>query len=134
MIIPAFSIEYSPLPFVKLQKIPSQNDFLNKNQEELLQDVWHSTVVRENGEKVDIYLLYSGLADAEFVAVFYFEDETPDDFEENYYYKNDVFILDVNPDLQSDVHLAISAERFGFQCVKNVADEDYFSYFLSGRM
>ena len=72
MIIPAFSIEYSPLPFVKLQKIPTQNDFLNKNQEELLQDVWHSTVVRENGEKVDIYLLYSGLADAEFVAIFYF--------------------------------------------------------------
>ena len=120
---------------VNLRESISQNDFLSKTQDELLKDIWHSTLVRENGEKVDVYLTYSGYAGVDFVAIFYFEDNTDDNFEEDYYfYKNDLFVFDINPDLEGEVRLAVSAERFGITCIKNIFEEKgFFSYFYEGK-
>jgi len=128
----AFALEYDPIPLVRLNKIISQNDFLSKTQDELLKDVWHSTLVRENGEKFDVYLTYTVRGQTDFVAIFYFEDSTADNFEEDYYFKNDLFVFDINPDLEGDIHLAISAERFGTNCIKNVKEQDFFTYFNVG--
>ena len=82
-------------------------------------DSWHATFVRENGEKVESYFLYSGLRETDVVAIFYFEDKTDDKFKENFIYKSDLFVMDLVRDTTSESNLVILAERFGDQCVKS---------------
>jgi len=65
--------EYSPLPITSMKSIPSQSDFLNKDQEALLGDTIHSTIIRDNGEKTEIYLLSEGITAGDSVGIFYFE-------------------------------------------------------------
>ncbi len=125
----AEGVEYSPLPMVKLKSIPNQNDFLSSTQDEILNDVWHSTFVRDNGEKIELYLLYSGTRIAEFVAIFYFEDKTDDNFLENYYYQTDLFVLELVPDFDEETELGIFGKRFSTRnCVETVTYESDFYY------
>jgi len=127
----AFGFDYSPMPIVNLKSLPPQNEFQDSNQNEILQDVWHTTIIRENKEKVEIYLLYSGGRDGELNAIFYFEDKTDDNFQENFYDPSDLFILDIITDADTENHFVVLVERFGKYCVQPITDDEYYYDFVN---
>ena len=103
--IPAiFAFEFDPLPLVKVSTLPTEADFLEKSKKDLVSDAWHATVVRENGEKIESYFLYSGLRETDVVVIFYFEDRTDDNFKEDYLYKSDLFAMDLVRDTALEVN------------------------------
>ncbi|MGI0063422.1 MAG: hypothetical protein ACREAL_00920 [Nitrosopumilaceae archaeon] len=131
-IIPnAYGFDYSPMPIVNLKSLPTQNEFLESSQNEILKDVWHSTILRENKENVESYLLYSGGKDGELNAIFYFEDNTKDNFKENFRYQSDLFVLDIITNAETENHFVVLFERFGKYCVQPVT-EDKYDYVLEG--
>jgi len=119
----AVGFDYSPMPIVQIKSMPSQTEFESSTQDEILGDRWHSTIVRENSEKIETYLLYSGGSDGELDIIFYFEDKTKDNFKDNFYYKSDFFVFDLITDSKETNHFVVIFERFGTYCVKPVTEE-----------
>lgn len=128
-ILSAYAFEYDSLPLVIVKEIPSQLDFADKTQQELVGNAWHSTILRDNGEKVESYFLQEYSSTGDFVAIFYFEDSTDDDFKEDYYYKTDLFVFDILKD--DATRLTAVVERTGAECVKDDSGVSGF-YSLTG--
>jgi len=121
--------EYSPLPIVTLKELPTQMDFLSEDKESFLGDTIHSTLIRENGEKVELYLLASN-KDA--IGVFYFEDKTDEIFGENAYYETDLFVMNFRSGIDDKITYVVASQRNDNSCVKSIASGEGFDYSLQG--
>lgn len=127
--INAYAFEYSPLPIVSLKDLPTQNDFLSQDKESLLRYTIHSTLIRENGEKVELYLLASN---KRAVGIFYFEDKTDEIFTKNAYYQTDLFVMNFRSEIDAEITYVIASERNDNSCVKSIKSGEEFDYSLEG--
>jgi len=125
----ADAFEYSPLPIVSLKDLPTQMDFLSKDQESFLGDTIHSTLIRENGEKVELYLIASN---NKALGIFYFEDKTDEIFTENFSYRTDFFAMNFRSEIDAEITYVVASERNDNSCVKSIASGKGFDYSLVG--
>jgi len=102
---------YNPLPAVKVDSMPSINDFVSKDKSELLAGYEHTVLVKENGEKIEIYFLYTKGLNTKPVAIFYFEDETDDDLENYQPFNSDFFYLFFKTKISGEDEKFVYAER-----------------------
>ncbi len=119
------------MPIIELREVPSQNDFQEKSQDHLLKEKWHSTIVTEDGQKIDAYFMYSGRTDGDLVSIFYFEDDSDDVFEGDSFYPADYFVFDIVRDSIEKPNFIAFVDRTGQDCVK-VPDEQIPRYSSEG--
>lgn len=113
------------LPNVKVQSIPSENDFLNKERLELLKDHEKLTIIRENGEKIDAYFLHTSTP-YNFIMIFYFEDKTSYSLENYVPFNSDFFTLYLKTDASGADERFIYGERNGRGCMMPIKDFENF--------
>lgn len=103
------------IPAYKVQKLPTIQDFVSKTQSELLGDFVPYTILRDNGEKIQSYLLSSG-ASKEFIMIFYFEDKTDKRLENYVPFNSDYFVMGFSAKEDTEPQY-IYAERKGRGCI-----------------
>jgi len=103
-------------PAYKVQKLPTIQDFTSKTQSELLGDFVPYTILRENGEKIQSYLLASSGASKEFIMIFYFEDKTDQRLEYYVPFNSDYFVMGFSAKEDTEPQY-IYAERKGRGCI-----------------
>ena len=89
----AEGFNYNPIPAVKVKSVPTIQDFETKDRTELLGNLEHAVIIRENGEAVDIYLLYTSGSSTKPVIIFYFEDSTDEKLKNYYPFNSDYLSL-----------------------------------------
>ncbi|QLH07207.1 hypothetical protein [Nitrosopumilus ureiphilus] len=114
-----------------MKSIPNQSDFLNKDQNSLLPNTIHSTEIRDNGKKVDIYLLSTGTRAGDSIGIFYFEDDTEKQFEDGYYF-TDLFVMHFKSELDAELEYVITSQRNDNSCVKSIPPNISVSFTLDG--
>ena len=110
------------IPAVKVSLIPTQDEFLSKDKSQLLKDYEHFTMIRENGEKIDSYYLYTSGSQEDLVMLFYFEDKTYYSLEYYRPFNSDYFVLHFDTQY-------IYSERNGKGCM---FPEKYWNDFWAG--
>lgn len=116
------------IPAYQVQKIPTVTDFHAKTQTEFLGEFTPSSILRDNGEKIEAYILNSISGKREFIMVFYFEDSTDQKLQNYVPFNSDYFVMKFQTDLAEQPQY-IYAERNGRGCL--ISDE-MFNRFWDG--
>jgi len=120
-----------PLPAVKVDKLPTENDFLSKNRHDLLGNYEYITILRENEENVSVYFLYTYGHNTKPVMIFYFEDKTAEQLQNYIDFNSDFLFLYFKTEVDGEDERFIFAERMGRGgCMLPIQYQDAF---LSGK-
>ncbi len=108
----AFAFEYNTFPAVKVKTIPSPDNFLSKDRTELLGNYDHTVLTRENGEKIYVYFLHTGISSKPAI-FFYFEDKTFEKLKNYIDFNSDFFLIQFKTTESGKEELFIFSEREG---------------------